>query len=93
MMKFLDHPMNRAPRCGARNRAGQPCRAPAMRNGRCRLHGGHSLGGPASATYRHGRFTQDAIAERREVTDLLRRSKETLRVASFRELVPKTSDD
>jgi hypothetical protein len=33
-----------APRCDARNRAGEPCRAPAMVNGRCRLHGGKSTG-------------------------------------------------
>lgn len=35
---------NAAPRCGARNRAGEPCRAPAMCNGRCRSHGGKSTG-------------------------------------------------
>jgi hypothetical protein len=33
-----------APRCGARTRAGCPCRQPAMPNGRCRLHGGLSTG-------------------------------------------------
>jgi hypothetical protein len=33
-----------APRCGARTRAGSPCRSPAMSNGRCRLHGGLSTG-------------------------------------------------
>jgi hypothetical protein len=33
-----------ASRCGARNRAGLPCRAPAMANGRCRSHGGKSTG-------------------------------------------------
>ncbi len=33
-----------APRCGARTRAGHGCRQPAMRNGRCRLHGGKSTG-------------------------------------------------
>jgi glucans biosynthesis protein len=26
-------------RCGAKTRSGIPCRAPAMRNGRCRMHG------------------------------------------------------
>ena len=31
-------------RCGARTRAGTPCRSPAMRNGRCRMHGGLSTG-------------------------------------------------
>ncbi|HZF33285.1 MAG TPA: HGGxSTG domain-containing protein, partial [Candidatus Angelobacter sp.] len=33
-----------APRCGARTRAGGPCRQPAMANGRCRFHGGKSTG-------------------------------------------------
>ena len=33
-----------APRCGSRTRAGGCCRQPAMRNGRCRLHGGLSTG-------------------------------------------------
>jgi hypothetical protein len=32
------------PRCGAHTRAGGCCRQPAMRNGRCRLHGGLSTG-------------------------------------------------
>ncbi len=33
-----------APRCGARTRAGCGCRAPAMANGRCRMHGSASTG-------------------------------------------------
>jgi hypothetical protein len=33
-----------APRCGAKTRAGLPCRAAAMPNGRCRMHGGPSTG-------------------------------------------------
>ena len=33
-----------APRCGARTRADTPCKGPAMRNGRCRMHGGTSTG-------------------------------------------------
>ena len=33
-----------APRCGARTRAGTPCKAPAMPAGRCRMHGGLSTG-------------------------------------------------
>ena len=34
-----------APRCGARRkRSGEPCRAPAMPNGRCHKHGGASTG-------------------------------------------------
>jgi hypothetical protein len=35
---------NLAPRCGARTRAGCACRAPAMANGRCRMHGGKCTG-------------------------------------------------
>src|SRR5262245_4154687 len=35
----------KAPRCGAKNRQGMPCHAPAMRGkARCRLHGGRSTG-------------------------------------------------
>src|SRR5271170_5325257 len=32
------------PRCGARTRSGEKCKAPAMSNGRCRMHGGKSTG-------------------------------------------------
>jgi hypothetical protein len=35
---------NLAPRCGAKTRAGCPCRSPAMANSRCRMHGGASTG-------------------------------------------------
>jgi len=34
-----------ADRCIARTWSGQPCQAPAMLNGRCRMHGGKSPGG------------------------------------------------
>lgn len=34
----------KAPRCGARTRAGGCCAQPAMKNGRCRFHGGKSTG-------------------------------------------------
>ena len=30
--------------CGAKTRAGGQCKAPAMKNGRCRVHGGSSTG-------------------------------------------------
>ncbi|MEN8250139.1 MAG: HGGxSTG domain-containing protein, partial [Bacteroidota bacterium] len=35
-----------SPRCGAKTRSGKPCKAPAMANGRCRMHGGKSTGAP-----------------------------------------------
>jgi hypothetical protein len=33
-----------APRCGAKTRSGCMCKAAAMPNGRCRMHGGKSTG-------------------------------------------------
>ena len=57
------------PRCGAHCRTtGNPCRAPAMANGRCRMHGGKSIGRPII----HGRTTKAAKRERREVREILR---------------------
>ena len=58
---------NLAPRCGAKARTtGCCCRAPAMPNGRCRMHGGKSTGprttqglaNLASAHTTHGRYAQ-----------------------------------
>ena len=45
---------------------GQPCRGPAMPNGRCRMHGGKAGRKPT-----HGRYTKAAIAERRTVREML----------------------
>src|SRR6478735_521616 len=39
-------PMHLTPRCGARTRSGNSCRAPAMPTGRCRMHGRPSPGAP-----------------------------------------------
>ncbi len=67
-------PMQQSPRCGARTRAGRPCRSPAMTNGRCRMHGGKSPGAPRgnSNARKHGLYTATAIAERRELATLIR---------------------
>jgi hypothetical protein len=69
---------NAAPRCGARNRAGTPCRAPAMRNGRCRSHGGKSTGPRTQARMQrlreartvHGYYGEDGRAFRRTIAAL-----------------------
>ena len=55
--------------------AGTPCRSPAMANGRCRMHGGKSPGAPIgnSNARKHGLYTGDAIAERRELAAFLRK--------------------
>src|SRR5436190_17488222 len=72
--------MHQSPRCGAKTRRGSPCQSPAMPNGRCRMHGGPSTGAPKGNrnAWKHGRFTAEAIARRREVADLLRTVRELL---------------
>ncbi|MEE9402403.1 MAG: HGGxSTG domain-containing protein [Desulfobacteria bacterium] len=79
------NPMN-APRCGAKTRSGTPCKAPAMANGRCRMHGGKStgprtpegLGRSRKANLKHGLYSAESIAERRYISQLLRDSREIL---------------
>jgi hypothetical protein len=78
-----------APRCGARTRAGTPCRAAAMPNGRCRMHGGPSTGPRTEAgkaairasRTKHGRKSQAAIQQRREARATLRMVRELLATA------------
>lgn len=63
-----------APRCGAKTRSGEPCRSPAMPNGRCRMHGGASPGAPTgerNGNYKHGRFTREAIETQRNIRALI----------------------
>jgi hypothetical protein len=45
-----------------------------MANGRCRMHGGKLKGGPKGNKHalKHGRYTAEAIASRREVAALIR---------------------
>jgi len=71
---------NSAPRCGAKTRKGPACRNPAMKNGRCRLHGGKSTG-PTSpeglerskkANLKHGLYSKDFLSERKNVIALLK---------------------
>ncbi|MFZ0569270.1 MAG: HGGxSTG domain-containing protein [Rhodomicrobium sp.] len=74
--------MHRSPRCGARNRSGKPCQCPAMPNGRCYLHGGPNPGSPkgrAAYNFGHGRWTSEAVAERRKLSALLRESRKLMR--------------
>jgi hypothetical protein len=76
----------KAPRCGAKNRRGTPCRCPAMPNGRCRLHGGLSTGARTPegierirrAVTKHGRYSKQARAERQHYRMLFRHCRETL---------------
>lgn len=79
--------------CGAKARRNnhQPCKQPAMANGRCRLHGGltpkHNLGPKTEsgklrqkmANWKHGMRSKEAIAERREFREIFQQQKKTLR--------------
>lgn len=46
--------------CGAKRRNGEPCQGKPMGNGRCRIHGGLSLKGMASPSWKHGKFSRYA---------------------------------
>lgn len=72
---------NAGPRCGARcKRTNQPCRGAAMRNGRCRMHGGGSTGAHTSegiercrvASWKHGKRDMVARAKARQRGTALR---------------------
>lgn len=81
MENMDNHPMNQAPRCLAKNRQGTPCQAPAMvGKRRCRLHGGKSTGAPKGSqnALKHGRYTAEAIEERRVISELLRQCRATM---------------
>ena len=68
--------------CGAKARQNnnQPCRQPAMKNGRCRLHGGKSTGPKtedgkkraALANYKDGLYTDEAMAEKKQIRKMMR---------------------
>ncbi|KUO66708.1 MAG: hypothetical protein APF80_06940 [Alphaproteobacteria bacterium BRH_c36] len=66
-----------APRCGARNRSGNPCQSPAV-NGkkRCRMHGGAKGSGAPSGkqngAWRHGERTKEAMALMSKIAGLVR---------------------
>ena len=75
-----DHIRNTSPmlaslRCGAKTRSGDACRSPAVHGKqRCRMHGGAPGSGAPMANQnarKHGLFTGDAIAERRQIQALL----------------------
>jgi uncharacterized protein YjcR len=75
-------PMLASPRCGAKTRSGVSCRSPAVRGKRrCRMHGGAAGSGAPSGNQnarRHGLFTGEAIAERRQIQALLGEARKLL---------------
>ena len=81
-MKVYPMPIKNIKLCGAKARQNghKACKQPAMKNGRCRLHGGLSTGPrtkegkrkSAMANYKHGHYTKEAIAERENFRMVMR---------------------
>ena len=68
--------MIESPRCGAKTRAGGRCKSPAVKGKRrCRMHGGAAGSGAPKGNQnalKHGRFTREAIQERKYLRELRR---------------------
>ena len=78
--------------CGAKSRSNehQPCRLPAMKNGRCRFHGGLSTGAKTpegkqqqklagkTSSWKHGYYSAEAIKERSSVRQMQQESRDLL---------------
>ena len=75
-------PMLSSPRCGAKTRTGKPCRSPAVDGKkRCRMHGGAPGSGAPKGNQnavKHGLYTREAIAQRRQLSELMRQSHKLL---------------
>jgi uncharacterized protein YjcR len=75
-------PMLASPRCGAKARSGGACRSPAVHGKRrCLMHGGAPGSGAPKANQnarKHGLFTRDAIAERKQIQTLLGEARKLL---------------
>jgi len=79
---------SRALRCGAKaKRTQKSCMAPAMANGRSRMHGGKSTGPRTleglecsrAANWKTGQYSKDAIAERKIISESLRNFRDLLK--------------
>ena len=71
--KREEPPHGELPRCGAKTRSGGVCGHYAMKNGRCRYHGGKSTGArnPHRAL-KHGRYTKEAVLERKVIAEIIK---------------------
>ena len=79
MGKWLGPPHGEMRRCRARTRSEGLCGHFAMRNGRCRYHGGKSTG--ANNPHRpskHGLYTKEAISNNKFLREMLRESNQTI---------------
>jgi len=73
--------------CNAKSkRTGKLCRQPAMKNRKCRLHGGKSTGAKTHkgklnqkrAVTKHGFYSKEAILERKKTKEYIRKGKKLL---------------
>ena len=73
--------------CGARTKGtGDPCRRLPCKNGRCKLHGGHSTGPRTPeglerckmASWKHGRRSKEAVEESRLIKELIKKCDDQL---------------
>ena len=75
-------PMISSPRCGAKTRSGKPCASPAVHGKkRCRMHGGAAGSGAPKGNHnamKHGFFTRAEIAERKQLRELMKRTKQVV---------------
>lgn len=81
-------------KCGARARTNHyhPCRQPAMKNGKCRLHGGLARGPKSkegierikATRTKHGLYTKSSLEQKRILRSLIQESKNLL--MSFNEI-------
>jgi glucans biosynthesis protein len=76
--------MAKAPRCGAKTRAGHSCKQAAVRGrARCRMHGGaKGSGGPRgnrNGNFKHGLWTRESLEMRRTTAEKVREIRALLR--------------
>jgi len=78
------HLMN-LPKCGAKRRGkDELCKAPAMANGRCRLHGGLSTGQRTAeglersrcGNWKHGEYSMEGKAQRQRLREEIQKMKQ-----------------
>ena len=75
-----------APRCEAKTRKQSTCASPAMKNGRCRMHGGASTGPKTErgrirakrGNWIHGNYSAEKKEERHQLQEFLKQTKKLL---------------
>lgn len=71
---------SKAARCEAKTRKGTLCKSPAMKNGRCRMHGGMSTGpktkegreASKKANWKHGLYSSENKKIIKELSNLIK---------------------